>query len=103
MLRDEMRPPLLEFLDQIDNQAHDDADNDARGQRKIKGEIVLPDHNVAGELARGEFLDEQHDYPGDDEHDADKDQGFRKIRHAGHDNSFEGPGSNEKKKQNERQ
>jgi hypothetical protein len=68
-----------------EDQRQDDADEDARGDREVEGELLALDGEVAGQAADPGDLaahDHQDAHDGDDE--ADEDKGFPEIEEAAH-------------------
>jgi len=76
---------MLFPADEPEDQGQDDADEDARGEREVEGELVTLDGEVTGQAPDPGDLpahDQQDPHDGDDE--ADDDQGFPEVEEAAH-------------------
>jgi hypothetical protein len=72
-----------ELADDVQNETDDNADDDARGQRKIEREVLFLDQDIARELAqKRDLLDKKHHEADEDEHDPDHDDDFRHFSHS---------------------
>jgi len=76
-------PGLPEFPDEIEDKTDHNTDDDAGSQRKIEGEVLFSDHDVAWKFAqKRRLLNDQQHQTCDDEKDTENDDGFCKITHG---------------------
>jgi hypothetical protein len=73
---------LLELADNVEDEAYDDADDNACGERKIKGEIFFPDNDITRQFPeKRHLLQKQHDDADDNENNTEDDNGSCQLIH----------------------
>jgi hypothetical protein len=76
------REHLPEFIDEVQDQTDDNADNDARGQGKVKRYLIFFDQDVSGKLShKGQSREDQDDDAGQEQDRTDNNQDLCYLAH----------------------